>query len=310
MFKSNVDNKSELNIIHMLLEHHQLTNEEYNKIKKASDEIGKTLLETGIELKFISEEEILHTLASTYSLETIDLITKNISDEIIDILDDRFIKQNQIAPFEVDNKILKICIPDGSKLSLVKTIEKMSGKRVEIYAASLTAIHNFIERINSKTNEAEKTDSSKGSMERNETQENMVSVDDDIIEFGNKIIGNAVDMGASDIHIECFRNTAKVRYRIDGILREMDNLSAFLYDQYDAIVARIKIISKLDIAERRIPQDGAASFSTEKKSVDLRVSVLPTKNKERVVMRVLDKSTGDVKLEQLGFEPPGFRKTY
>ena len=152
MFKSNVDNKSELNIIHMLLEHHQLTNEEYNKIKKASDEIGKTLLETGIELKFISEEEILHTLASTYSLETIDLITKNISDEIIDILDDRFIKQNQIAPFEVDNKILKICIPDGSKLSLVKTIEKMSGKLVEIYAASLTAIHNFIERINSKTN--------------------------------------------------------------------------------------------------------------------------------------------------------------
>ena len=308
MFKSNVDNKSELNIIHMLLEHHQLTNEEYNKIKKASDEIGKTLLETGIELKFISEEEILHTLASTYSLETIDLITKNISDEIIDILDDRFIKQNQIAPFEVDNKILKICIPDGSKLSLVKTIEKMSGKRVEIYAASLTAIHNFIERINSKTNEAEKTDSSKGSMERNETQENMVSVDDDIIEFGNKIIGNAVDMGASDIHIECFRNTAKVRYRIDGILREMDNLSAFLYDQYDAIVARIKIISKLDIAERRIPQDGAASFSTEKKSVDLRVSVLPTKNKERVVMRVLDKSTGDVKLEQLGFEPPDLEK--
>jgi type IV pilus assembly protein PilB len=308
MFKSYVDNKSELNIIHMLLEHHQLTNEEYNKIKKASDEIGKTLLETGVELKFLSEEKILHTLASTYSLETIDLITKNISEEIINILDDRFIKQNQIVPFEVDNKILKICIPDGSKLSLVKTIEKMSGKRVEIYAASLTAIHNFIERINSKTNEAEKTDSTKGSMERNETQENMVSVDDDVIEFGNKIIGNAVDMGASDIHIECFRNTAKVRYRIDGILREMDNLSAFLYDQYDAIVARIKIISKLDIAERRIPQDGAASFSTEKKSVDLRVSVLPTKNKERVVMRVLDKSAGDVKLDQLGFEPPDLEK--
>ena len=75
-------------------------------------------------------------------------------------------------------------------------------------------------------------------------------LNDDIIEFGNKIIGNAVDMGASDIHIECFRETAKVRYRIDGILREMDNLSSVLFPQYDAIVARIKIISKLDIAER------------------------------------------------------------
>ena len=82
----------------------------------------------------------------------------------------------------------------------------------------------------------------------------------------------------------------------------MDNLSAFLYQQYDAIVARIKIISKLDIAERRKPQDGAASFSTDKKSVDLRVSILPTKNKERCVMRILDKSAGDVTLDQLGFE--------
>src|SRR5210317_1780431 len=167
MFKSNVDNKSELNIIHMLLEHHQLTNEEYNKIKKASDEIGKTLLETGVELKFISEEKILHTLASTYSLETIDLITKNISDEIIDILDDRFIKQNQIAPFEIDNQILKIAIPDGSKLSLVKTIEKMSGKRVEIFAANLTGIHNFVERITNKIEKSTDSDSTKGSLERN-----------------------------------------------------------------------------------------------------------------------------------------------
>jgi type IV pilus assembly protein PilB len=310
MFKSNIDSKSELNIMHMLLEHDQLTNEEYKKIKKASNEIGKTLIETGVELKFINEDKILHTLASTYSLEVVDLISHNISEDIINILDDRFIKQHQIAPFEIDNQILKIAIPDGSKLSLVKTIEKMSGKRVEIFAANLTGIHNFVERI---TNKIEKStdsdsDSTKGSLERNETQEDMVSVDDDVIEFGNKIIGNAVDMGASDIHIECFRSTAKVRYRIDGILREMDNLSAFLYDQYDAIVARIKIISKLDIAERRIPQDGAASFSTEKKSVDLRVSVLPTKNKERVVMRVLDKSAGDVKLEQLGFEPPDLEK--
>ena len=307
MFKSKLDNKSEQNIINMLCDHDQLTDDQLNKIKKGSPEIGKSELDTAFEFKFTDEDKILSTLSSTYSLEIIDLTQIEITEEIVNILSLNFIQTHQIAPFELNGNLLKISIPDGSKLSLVKSIENMSGKRVEIFSSGLSDIGNYIDKIK-KAKDGEDSDLSKASLERNEVQEVMVTVDDDIIEFGNKIIGNAVDMGASDIHIECFRETAKVRYRIDGILREMENLSSVLFSQYDAIVARIKIISKLDIAERRKPQDGAASFKTDKKEVDLRVSVLPTVNKERVVMRILDKSAGDVTLDELGFEPQDLEK--
>ncbi len=303
MFKSKLDNKSEQNIINMLLDHDQLTNDQLNKIKKGSPEIGKTELETAFEFKFTDEDKILNTLAATYSLEIIDLSKKKIDEENSQILSLNFLKVNQVAPFEVSDNLLKVAIPDGSKLSLIKSIENMSGKKVEIFASRLSEISSFIKKIQNEVEANEETDLSQANLERTEVVEELVTVDDDVIEFGNKIIGNAIDMGASDIHIECFRETAQVRFRIDGILKEMDGLSTLLFAQYDAIVARIKIISKLDIAERRKPQDGAASFSTDKKSVDLRVSVLPTVNKERVVMRILDKSAGDVTLDQLGFEP-------
>jgi len=308
MYKSKLDNKSEQNIINMLCDHEQISNEQLIKIKKGSPEIGKTELETAFEFKFTDEEKILNTLSSTYSLEIIKLSEKKITEDLLNILSLNFLEVHQVAPFEIDGNLLKISIPDGSKLSLVKSIENMCGKRVEIFSSSLSDISNFIDKIKKEIVAGEDSDLSKASLERNEVQEEMVTVDDDIIEFGNKIIGNAVDMGASDIHIECFRESAAVRYRIDGILREMDNLSSVLFSQYDAIVARIKIISKLDIAERRKPQDGAASFKTDKKEVDLRVSVLPTVNKERVVMRILDKSAGDVTLDELGFETQDLEK--
>ena len=303
MFKSQLDRTSEQNIINMLTDHGQITTDQLNKIKKGSPEIGKTELETAFEFKFTDEDKILNTLAATYSLEIIDLSKKKIDEENLQILSFNFLKVNQVAPFEVSDNLLKVAIPDGSKLSLIRSIENMCGKKVEIFASRLSEISSFIKKIQNEVEASEVTDLSQANLERTEVVEEMVTVDDDVIEFGNKIIGNAIDMGASDIHIECFRETAQVRFRIDGILKEMDGLSTLLFAQYDAIVARIKIISKLDIAERRKPQDGAASFSTDKKSVDLRVSVLPTVNKERVVMRILDKSTGDVTLDQLGFEP-------
>ena len=109
-------------------------------------------------------------------------------------------------------------------------------------------------------------------------------------------------MGASDIHIESFRDSAQTRFRVDGILKVMDKYSKFLHENYDAVIARVKIISKLDIAERRKPQDGASTFKSDTKEIDLRVSILPTKNRERVVMRILNKDAGDKALSDLGFE--------
>ena len=106
----------------------------------------------------------------------------------------------------------------------------------------------------------------------------------------------------SDIHIESFRFKSRVRYRQDGMLQEQKQYNKFLHDNYGAVVTRFKIMAKLDIAERRLPQDGAINFKIEGKVIDLRVSMLPTANNERIVMRILNKDAGDITLEQLNFE--------
>ncbi len=309
MFKSRLDTKSELSIINMLVDSSQITNDQFDKINSASDEIGKSKLETAIELNLTDEEKILKTLSSTYHLDITVLDEKKIDDKLKSVMDLSFMETNQIAPFEILNNTLKISIPDGSKLSMIKAIQNMTKMDVEIFASKLSEISKYIESLKSAKKEDKKINTQTNQqLERIAVKEEVVDVGDDIIEFTNKAIGNAVEMGASDVHIESFKDSAQIRYRIDGILRVMTNLSNYITKEYDAVVTRIKIISKLDIAERRKPQDGAASFKAASKEVDLRISILPTKNKERVVMRILDKSAGDKKLEDLGFEPKDLDK--
>ena len=309
MFKSKLDLKSELAIINMLVDSSDITNEQFDKINSASDEIGKSKLETAIELNLTDEDKILKVLANTYHLEIVDLSSKEPDIKLKEILDSRFAEENQIAPFEITGNNLKVCIPDGSKLSMIKTLQAMTRMDVEIFASSISDISKFLDRLKNTAQEEKKVDMKDAKLERKKTvQDEVIDVDDNVIEFTNKCISNALELGASDIHMECFRESAQIRYRVDGILRVMGNFSEYLYKEYDAVVTRIKIISKLDIAERRKPQDGAASFKGETKEVDLRISVLPTKNKERVVMRILDKSQGDVKLDQLGFDSNDLEK--
>lgn len=309
MFKSKLDLKSELAIINMLVDSSDITNDQFDKINSASEEIGKSKLETAIELNLTDEDKILKVLANTYHLEIVDLSSKEPDIKLKEILDSRFAEENQIAPFEITGNNLKVCIPDGSKLSMIKTLQAMTRMDVEIFASSISDISKFLDRLKNTAHEEKKVDMKDAKLERKKTvQDEVIDVDDNVIEFTNKCISNALELGASDIHIECFRESAQIRYRVDGILRVMGNFSEYLFKEYDAVVTRIKIISKLDIAERRKPQDGAASFKGETKEVDLRISVLPTKNKERVVMRILDKSQGDVKLDQLGFDSNDLEK--
>ena len=133
------------------------------------------------------------------------------------------------------------------------------------------------------------------------TDEELVEVGSEVINFGNKLITEAINLGASDIHIESFRDSAQTRFRVDGILKVMDKYSKFLHENYDAVIARVKIISKLDIAERRKPQDGASTFISDTKEIDLRVSILPTHHGEKVVMRILGRDASHLDINQLGF---------
>jgi len=307
MSKIRLDLNSEQNILNMLLESSSISEDQMSKINANSKEIGKTKLETAIELNFTDEKKIQKILSTSYSLELISLEKKVIDPKIKKIIDFRYIQDNLLVPFEMSEGILKIAIADASKLGLMKNLKTMTKMEPELYAATISDINEFIDRISRL--DTKKISSANVKVEKIEkNKDEMIEVGSEAISFGNNLITEAINLGVSDIHIECYRDSAQVRFRIDGILKIMDKYSKFLYENYNAVVARIKIISKLDIAERRIPQDGASTFKSDTKEIDLRISILPTKNNERIVMRILNKDAGDKALVDLGFEEKDLEK--
>ena len=306
MSKTNLDATSEQNILNMLMESSSISTEQMTKINNTSAEIGKSKLETAFELNFADEEKILKVLSTNYSLPVVDLKKTVIDPKIKKIIDARYIMDNSLVPFEMSNGVLKIAIADASKLSLMKNLKTMTKMEPELYAASISNINSFIDRFTKA--DSQKISDKNVKVAKIENKEEIVEVGTEVIVFGNKLITEAINLGASDIHIESFRSSSQTRFRVDGILKVMDKYSKFLHENYDAIIARVKIISKLDIAERRVPQDGASTFKSDTKEIDLRVSILPTKNKERVVMRILNKDAGDKALSDLGFEEKDLKK--
>jgi len=307
MSKIKLDLNSEQNILNMLMESSSISEDQMSKINANSKEIGKTKLETAIELNFTDETKIQKTLSTSYSIELISLEKKVIDPKIKKIIDLRYIQDNLLVPFEMSKGTLKIAIADASKLSLMKNLKTMTKMEPELYAAKISDINEFIDRISRM--DTKKISPTDVKVEKIDTNKNeLIEVGSEVINFGNKLITEAINLGASDIHIECFRDNAQVRFRVDGILKIMDKYSKFLFENYNAVVARVKIISKLDIAERRVPQDGASTFKSDTKEIDLRISILPTKNNERIVMRILNKDAGDKALADLGFEEKDLQK--
>ena len=296
-----LNDTSEQSILNMLVEHKSITSQQLKQIETLSNEGGKTKLETSFELNITSPDKILSVLADSYSLPKVELKKIVITDKIKQLAALRYLRENIIVPFEFTSEIIKVAIPDSSKLGLIKNIKNITQLEPELYASSLTEIDNFYKRLENRKN-SEELKSKKLEVAK-KTKENVpIEVGSEVIVFGDKLIKEAITLGASDIHIEPFKDTAQIRFRIDGVLVVMEQFTKFLEKNYNAIVTRIKIISKLDIAERRMPQDGGSTFKLDKKEIDLRISILPTKNNERIVMRILNKDEGAKSLDALGFQ--------
>ena len=317
----NISREAEVNLINILIDQDVISGKDLADIKKISSDENKTQLEAVFQLELTDEDKILDLLINEQSLEVIDLSTIIITDELKTILPSNYINMNFIAPFKIDGNILHIAIPDSSKLSLMRNLKTITKKEIELHGAKVSQISDFIEAI-SKDGETsiknireanaqeEKTktfdydvDESAELLDENPEEEiEAIENESDVIKFSTAVVAEAIKSGVSDIHIEPFRFSSRVRYRSDGILAEQTHFAKFLHSNYGAVVTRFKIMGKLDIAERRLPQDGAIPFKIDGKVVDLRLSILPTATNERIVMRVLNKDAGDISLEQLNFE--------
>ena len=315
-----ISRESEINIINMLIDQDIISGKDLPNIKKISKEGNKSQIDAVFELKLASEDRILEVLVKEQNLETVDLSQIPISDNIKSVLPTNYINMNFVAPFKVEGKTLHIAIPDSSKLSLMRNLKTITKKNIELHAAKVSQISDFIEKllaesgdvttqaIKEKNKEKTKTFDSDlaeaGEVLDTTPEEDIEAIENEseVIKFSTAVVAEAIQSGVSDIHIEPFRFSSRVRYRLDGMLQEQEQFKQFLHDNYGAVVTRFKIMGKLDIAERRLPQDGAIPFKIDGKIVDLRLSMLPTANNERIVMRILNKDAGDISLEQLHFE--------
>ena len=315
----NISRESEINLINILIDQDIISGKDLANIKKVSTEKQSSQLDAVFELKLTDEDKILDLLVKEQSLSIVDLSTIELSDEIKSVLPSNYVNINFIAPFKVEGNTLHIAISDSSKLSLMRNLKTITKKDIELHAAKISQISEFIEKllkdgettiqsIQQKNKEKIQTFDYEGDVnaevleEKPEEDIEALENESEVIKFSTAVVAEAIKAGVSDIHIEPYRFSSRVRYRLDGMLQEQDHFSKFLHSNYGAVVTRFKIMGKLDIAERRLPQDGAIPFKIDGKVVDLRLSILPTATNERIVMRILNKDAGDISLEQLNFD--------
>ena len=315
-----ISRESEINLVNVLIDNDIISGKDLINIKKVSTENNKSQIDAIFELKLTDEQKIIDLLIKEQNLETVDLKKVQISEDIKTVLPSNYIKVNFVAPFKIEGKTLHIAIPDSSKLGLMRNIKAITKKNIELHAAKISDISEYIDRLASETDEVtiasirdenrkniktfENDLGEAGEVLEKAPEEDIEAIENEseVIKFSTAVVAEAIKLGVSDIHIEPYRFTSRVRYRLDGMLSEQEQYKQFLHDNYGAVVTRFKIMGKLDIAERRLPQDGAINFKIDNKVVDLRLSILPTANNERIVMRILNKDAGDIKLEQLNFE--------
>ena len=315
----NISRESEINLINILIDQDVISGKDLINIKKISTEGQKSQLDAVFELNLCDEDKILDLLVKEQSLEVVDLSNMQVTEEVKSVLPSNYINMNFIAPFKVENKVLHIAIPDISKLSLMRNLKTITKMEIELHAAKISHISDFIEKLlaegETTIQSIQKKNKEKIQTFDYEVDENAEVLDEapeediealenesEVIKFSTAVVAEAIKSGVSDIHIEPYRFSSRVRYRLDGMLTEQEHFSKFLHSNYGAVVTRFKIMGKLDIAERRLPQDGAIPFKIDGKVVDLRLSILPTATNERIVMRILNKDAGDISLEQLNFD--------
>ncbi len=229
---------------------------------------------------------------------------------VIDSISTRFIRENKIIPIELKNNVLKVIMTDPNNREVIDALRVASAADVVIYTGDPTAIEDHISRFYSQETQninriIEGIEDENLEFIRDEEEEDIGHLKDlaseaPIIKLVNLFITRAVESRASDIHIEPFKDELKIRYRIDGVLSDVESAPKRLQA---AIVSRIKIMAKLNIAERRLPQDGRIRLRVGEREIDLRVSTIPILHGESVVMRILDTESIVIDLDALGFLP-------
>jgi type IV pilus assembly protein PilB len=301
-----------------LISQAQLT-EALEQQKKGGGRLGSCLVKLG----FVSDEDVTTFLSRQYGVPSINLTYFEVDDEVIRLVPEDTARRYEVVPLSRVGSSLTIAMVDPTNVFAMDDIKFMTGFNVEPVVASEGAIREAIEKFYSQAQgdalakvmeefaeggeDVLELDTGESELTADELEK--AAGDAPVVKLVNIILREALGRGASDIHMEPYEKEYRVRYRIDGILHNVMNPPMKMKD---AITSRIKIMSKLDIAEKRLPQDGRILLRMQqdgkKKALDFRVSVLPTIWGEKVVMRLLDKENLRLDMTKLGFEQESLDK--
>ena len=261
-------------------------------------------------LGYLEESELADILSRQYGVPSINLSEFEIDPEVIKLIPREVVEKYKIIPISRADSSLIIAMVDPSNILAIDDIKFLTGYNIEAVVATEDSILNAIEKyyetggmgLEEVLEEFEEEDLELISSEEDITEKELMAASEDapVVKLVNLILSDAIKKGASDIHVEPYERSFRVRYRIDGVLHKVMDPPRKLQH---AITSRLKIMSELDIAERRLPQDGRIKLKTAKgKEMDFRVSSIPTIYGEKVVLRLLDKDSLQLDMTKLGFE--------
>jgi len=292
-----------------LLKHGAITSEQHTEALREQEIEGGAICDILLEKEIVSEEEMLSAFALLHNLVPISLNKIEIETEIFELITEKTALYYNAVPVGKTGNYLTIALADPLNVFAIDDLSLMTNTKIIPVVALSSDIKSSLEKHYHQT---ENFDEILANISDDEVADTIVKEDElnidsmadetataPVVKLVNIILTQAIEERASDIHIEPFDNKTVIRYRIDGVLYERPSPPPSLYR---AIVSRIKVISQLDISERRLPQDGRFRIKTKGREIDFRVSSLPTVHGEKVVMRVLDKSRQSGDIEKIGMD--------
>ncbi len=286
----------------ILLDDGKVTLSDLEKAIAVQKSEGKKVAQVLVEKEIVSEEAMVDAVSKEIGVEKVDLTEIKIDKRVFKLVSQNLCKKYSLIPFEIEGKKIKVALADPLNIFAIDDVRIATGMKVETYIATKSQILKAIE-INYSNQQLNKAaeDLIKESTSSKSNEGNIEELDDvknaPVVKMVEQIFKNAMEMRTSDIHIEPYEDEIRIRYRIDGKLHLVNTLNI---ESLAPLTTRIKILANLNIAEKRVPQDGKIITKIDGTDVDLRVSVLPIVNGEKIVIRILSREGYTTDKRKLG----------
>jgi general secretion pathway protein E/type IV pilus assembly protein PilB len=280
-----------------------LTDEQLQQVIAIHRDIGQPLADVLVSMGFCSESQALELIARQAGVPFVTIRERDLDPEAIALIPSGLAYRHHILPLSVDDHTIRVAVTDPFNVAVSDDIRMVTGRTADVVFANPQEIQRLVEEHYMRRMIADTTDEEVEILDDSSEElgdlERMAR-EATVIKFVNLILRQAVQDHASDVHVEPFEKTLRVRYRIDGVLHEISSPPKRLQP---AVISRLKIMAGLDIAERRLPQDGRIKTKIVGREVDIRISTIPTLYGESVVLRLLDRSGMSYALETIGMLP-------